>query len=118
MSDACLKFQQIDWEAELVIVIGKKAKNVKAENAHDYIFGYTATQDLTAKDWVKSLGQLTMCKNFEGFCPLGPCVVTKDELGDPHNIRVRTWVNGELKQDGNSTEMIFRVEQIIEYLTK
>ncbi|VEN44491.1 unnamed protein product [Callosobruchus maculatus] len=108
----------MDWEGELVAVIGKKARNVKAADALDYVFGYTATQDLTAKDWIsRSGGQLLTCKNMDGFSPLGPCVVTKDELQDPHNIRIRTWVNGVLKQDGNTENMIFGIDKIIEYLS-
>nr|CAH7723543.1 unnamed protein product [Callosobruchus chinensis] len=87
----------MDWEGELVAVIGKKARNVKAADALDYVFGYTATQDLTAKDWIsRSGGQLITCKNMDGFSPLGPCVVTKEELKDPHKIRIRTWVNGDV----------------------
>lgn len=102
-----------------MVVIGKKAKHVKASEAMDYVFGYAGTQDLTARDWViKNGGQLVMCKNMDSFCPLGPCIVTKDELGDLYNIRVRTWVNGDLKQDGNSHEMIHKVDEIIEYLTR
>nr|CAI5834784.1 unnamed protein product [Callosobruchus analis] len=109
----------MDWEGELVAVIGKKARNVKATHALDYVFGYTATQDLTAKDWIgRSGGQLIMCKNMDGFSPLGPCVVTKDELKDPHRIRIRTWVNGVLKQDGNTENMIFGIDEIIEYLSR
>lgn len=80
--------------------------------------GYTATEDLTAKDWVKPNGQLILCKNMEGFCPLGPCLVTAKEFGDPHNIRLRSWVNGVLKQDGNTSEMIHRIDIVIEYLTR
>ncbi|CAH1966745.1 unnamed protein product [Acanthoscelides obtectus] len=108
----------IDWEGELVAVIGRKAKNVKASEALDYVFGYTATQDLTAKDWIsRSGGQLIMCKNMDGFSPIGPCVVTKEELGDPHKIRIRTWVNGVLKQNGNTENMICRIDKIVEYLS-
>ncbi|KAJ8959144.1 hypothetical protein NQ318_022405 [Aromia moschata] len=96
----------------------KKAQNVKAQDAMDYVFGYTATQDLTAKDWTqRNGGQFLLCKNMDNFCPLGPYVVTKDELGDPHNIRVRTWVNGFLMQDGNTSEMVHRIDKLIEYLS-
>ncbi|KAJ8913205.1 hypothetical protein NQ315_016147 [Exocentrus adspersus] len=110
---------QVDWEVELVVVIGKKARNVKVQNALDYVFGYTSTQDLTAKDWTqRNGGQFLLCKNMDNFCPLGPCVVTKDEIEDPHNIRVRTWVNGELKQDGNTEEMVHRIDRLIEYLSE
>ncbi|KAJ8927212.1 hypothetical protein NQ314_020358 [Rhamnusium bicolor] len=112
-------FGAVDWEVELVVVIGKIAQNVKAENALNYVFGYTATQDLTAKDWTsRNGGQFVLCKNMDNFCPLGPCVVTKDELGDPHNIQVRTWVNGVLKQNGNTNELIHGVDKLIEYLSR
>lgn len=102
----------------MAVVIGKKARNVQAINAFDYVLGYTGTQDLTAKDWIKPNGQFLMCKNMESFCPLGPCLVTTDEFGDPHNKRIRTWVNGDLKQDGNTSEMIHRIDKVIEYLTR
>ncbi|XP_018561813.1 fumarylacetoacetate hydrolase domain-containing protein 2-like [Anoplophora glabripennis] len=114
-----LASEAVDWEVELVVVIGKKAQNVRAENALDYVFGYTATQDLTAKDWItRNGGQMLLCKNMDNFCPLGPCVITKDEIPDPHNIRVKTWVNGVLKQDGNTVEMVHRIHRIIEYLSR
>lgn len=109
----------MDWEVELVAVIGKKAQHVKAQDAMDYIFGYTITQDLTAKDWVmRNGGQLVMCKAFDGFCPLGPCIVTKEELGDPYDVRLKTWLNGELKQDGHSENMLQRIDKMVEYLSR
>ncbi|CAH1186635.1 unnamed protein product [Phyllotreta striolata] len=108
----------MDWEIELVAVIGKTAKHVKAADAMDFVFGYTVTQDLTAKDWVmRNGGQLVMCKGFDGFCPLGPWIVTKEELGDPYDVRLRTWINGELKQDGHSSSMLQRIDKMIEYLS-
>ncbi|CAG9838712.1 unnamed protein product [Diabrotica balteata] len=108
----------LDWEVELVAIIGKKAQYVKAKDAMDYIFGYTVTQDLTAKDWVmRNSGQLVMCKNFDGFCPLGPWIVTKEELGDPYDVKLKTWVNGELKQNGHSDNMLHRIDTLVEYLT-
>lgn len=113
-----INFQFLDWEVEIAVVIGKRARNVQAANAFDYVFGYTGTQDLTAKDWIKPNGQLLLSKNMEGLCPLGPCLVTADEFGDPHNKRLRTWVNGELKQDGNSSNMIHRIDKVIEFLTR
>ncbi|CAG9812637.1 unnamed protein product [Phaedon cochleariae] len=109
----------LDWEVEIVAVIGKTARQVTAADAMDHVFGFTATQDLTAKDWAaRNGGQLVMSKNFDAFCPLGPCVVTKEEFGDLRDVRLRTWVNGELKQDGNSANMVHGVPQIIEYLTR
>ncbi|XP_050311459.1 fumarylacetoacetate hydrolase domain-containing protein 2-like isoform X3 [Anthonomus grandis grandis] len=108
----------VDWEVELVVVIGKVARNVKAIDAFDYIFGYTATQDLTAKDWMnKNGGQYLLCKNMDHFCPIGPAIVTKDEIPHPHNLSVKTWVNGVLKQNGNTRNMIFKIDQLIEHLS-
>lgn len=108
----------VDWEVELVVVIGKVARNVKASEAFEYVFGYTATQDLTAKDWMnKNGGQFLLCKNMDHFCPIGPFIITKDEIPDPHNINVKTWVNGDLKQAGNTKNLIFKIDKLIEHLS-
>ncbi|XP_060522473.1 fumarylacetoacetate hydrolase domain-containing protein 2-like [Cylas formicarius] len=108
----------VDWEVELVAVIGKVARDVKAEDAFEYIFGYTATQDLTAKDWMqRNGGQFLLCKNMDHFCPLGPYVVTKDEIPDPHNLNLKTWVNGELMQNGNTSDLIFKIDHLVEHLS-
>ncbi|XP_076275312.1 oxaloacetate tautomerase fahd2, mitochondrial-like [Rhynchophorus ferrugineus] len=108
----------VDWEVELVVIMGKVARNVKAEEAFNYVFGYTATQDLTAKDWMtRNGGQFLLCKNMDHFCPLGPYIVTKDELSDPHNVNIRTWVNGDLKQNGNTRNLIFKIDKLIEHLS-
>lgn len=108
----------VDWEVELVVVIGKVARNVKASEAFDYVFGYTATQDLTAKDWMsRNGGQFLLCKNMDHFCPIGPFIVTKDEIPNPHNVTVKTWVNGEIKQDGNTKNLIFKIDKLIEHLS-
>ncbi|CAG9767120.1 unnamed protein product [Ceutorhynchus assimilis] len=113
---ACSK--AVDWEVELVVVIGKVARNVKAKDAFDYVFGYTATQDLTAKDWVhQNGGQYLLAKNMDHFCPIGPAIVTKEEILDPHNVNIKTWVNDALKQNGNTKNMIFKIDQLIEYLS-
>ncbi|CAH0563493.1 unnamed protein product [Brassicogethes aeneus] len=108
----------VDWEVELVAVIGKKGKNISCTDAFDYIVGYTACQDLTEKKWIKrNGGQFLMCKNFDDFLPLGPCLVTKDEINDPHNVTLKTWVNGELKQSGNTADMIHGVDKLVEYFS-
>lgn len=110
--------QAVDWEAELVVVMGKVARNVAARDAMNYVFGFTATQDLTAKDWMYKNGEeYVLSKNMDHFCPIGPCIVTKDEIPDPHNLRIRTWVNGLPKQDGNTANMIFKVDKLIEHLS-
>ncbi|ENN76946.1 fumarylacetoacetate hydrolase domain-containing protein 2 [Dendroctonus ponderosae] len=108
----------VEWEVELVVVMGKIARNVKAANAFDYVFGYTAAQDLTATDWMsKSGGQYVLCKNMDHFCPIGPCLVTKDEIPDPHNLFAKTWVNGVLKQNGNTRNLLFKIDELIEHLS-
>lgn len=109
---------EVDWEAELAVVIGKKAKNVKAEEAFDYILGYTAAQDISARDWqARNGGQYLLSKSMDTFCPLGPHIVTKDEIPDPHNLTIRCWVNGVLKQEGNTKNLIHRIDKLIEHLS-
>lgn len=109
----------MDWEVELTIVIGKKAKNVPIDQAYDYILGYTATQDLSARDWLeKNANQFLLIKSMDNFCPLGPCIVTKDEIPDPHKLGLKTWVNGVLKQNGNTDQIIHRVDKLVSYLSR
>jgi len=116
-----LGLQKIDWEAELAIVIGKKGKALNNDNAEDCIFGYTVAQDITARDWSKTKrngGQFLLGKAMDTFCPLGPAVVTKEAICDINNLSVRTWVNGELKQDGNTSEFIVKPHEIVIYLSQ
>jgi len=119
--DRFLGLQKIDWEAELAIVIGKKGKALNNDNAEDCIFGYTVAQDITARDWSKTKrngGQFLLGKAMDTFCPLGPAVVTKEAICDINNLSVRTWVNGELKQDGNTSEFIVKPHEIVIYLSQ
>ncbi|XP_029171453.1 fumarylacetoacetate hydrolase domain-containing protein 2-like isoform X2 [Nylanderia fulva] len=112
---------KVDWEAELAIVIGKRGKCLSNENVEDCIFGYTIAQDITARDWQKSNrngGQFLLGKAMDTFCPLGPAVITKEAICDINNLSVRTWVNGELKQDGNTSELIFKPHEIVIYLSQ
>jgi len=110
---------KVDWEGELAIVIGKKCKGLSNENVEDCIFGYTVAQDVTARDWQKrNGGQFLLGKAMDTFCPLGPAVVTKEAICDINNLSVRTWVNGELKQDGNTSELIFKPHEIVSYLSQ
>jgi 2-keto-4-pentenoate hydratase/2-oxohepta-3-ene-1,7-dioic acid hydratase in catechol pathway len=104
--------QQVDFEGELAIVIGRIAKNVSAENAADYIFGYTVANDVTARDLQKTDGQWARAKGFDTFCPLGPVIETEF---DPAGATIRTRVNGELKQDGVLADMVHGIEAIVEY---
>lgn len=109
---------QIDWEAELAVVIGRRARRVRAEEAYDYVFGYTVANDVTARDLQKADGQWVRSKSFDTFCPLGPWIVTRDELPNPHGLPIRCRVNGELMQDSRTDQMIFHIPYLIEYITR
>lgn len=111
--------QQVDWEGELAVVIGKRARNVSEEDAMNYVFGYTIANDITARDLqrVKD-SQWTRAKGLDTFCPLGPCIVTRDEIADPHELALKTVVNGETRQDGNTRDMIFRIPSLIAYVSR
>jgi 2-keto-4-pentenoate hydratase/2-oxohepta-3-ene-1,7-dioic acid hydratase in catechol pathway len=110
---------QIDWEVELAVIIGAKASHVKKENAFDYVFGYTAAQDISARDWQKQRngGQFLIGKSMDSFCPLGPAVIHKSAL-DPRDLTVKCSVNNVLKQCGKTSELIFTIEDIIERVTQ
>ncbi len=112
---------KIDYEGELAVVIGKTCKAVSRADALDYVFGYTIANDLTARDWQreKSLGggQFARGKSFDGFCPLGPAIVTRDEIPDPNRLKLKTTLNGTIMQDGTTADMIFDVPALIESLS-
>lgn len=103
--------QKVDYEAELVIVIGKEAKHVSAADATDYVAGYMNGHDVSARDWQKGRpgGQWLLGKTPDTFAPTGPYLVTSEEVDDPENLPVKLWLNGELMQDGNTSEFIFGV---------
>ncbi|XP_012268488.1 fumarylacetoacetate hydrolase domain-containing protein 2 isoform X2 [Athalia rosae] len=112
---------KVDWEVELAIVIGKKGKSLNNHEAEDYIFGYTVAQDISARDWQKggrNGGQFLLGKGMDTFCPLGPAVITKEAICDINNLAVKSWVNGQLKQDGNTSELIFKPHDIVAYLSQ
>lgn len=112
---------QIDYEAELAVVIGKTAKDVSRDNALDYVLGYTCANDVSARDWQreKSLGggQFARGKSFDGFCPLGPWLVTRDEIPNPNALRIKAVLNGQTMQDHTTGDMIFDVATLIESLS-
>jgi 2-keto-4-pentenoate hydratase/2-oxohepta-3-ene-1,7-dioic acid hydratase in catechol pathway len=112
---------QIDYEGELAVVIGKTAKYVSRQNALDYILGYTIANDVTSRDWQrdKSLGggQFARGKSFDGFCPLGPCLVTRDQIPNPNALHLTTTLNGQTMQDHTTADMIFDVPSLIESLS-
>ena len=114
-----LKSETVDYEGELAVVIGKRCKNVARADALDCVLGYTCGNDVSARDWQKQYGGSQWCrgKTFDTFGPLGPCLVTRDELPDPSGLRVRTLLNGAVMQDANTREMIFDVPALIEFLS-
>lgn len=112
------EYREYDYEAELVAVMGKAARNVTEEDALNYVFGYTCGNDLSTRDlqFVRS-NQWVLSKTFDGFAPIGPCLVTADSI-DPNNLRIGSTVNGEVRQDSNTSDMIFSVAQIIADLSR
>ena len=107
----------IDFEAELVVVIGRAGKNIAREEALDYIFGYTVMNDATARDMQRRHKQFFKGKSLDGHGPLGPWIVTADEIPDPHDLRVTCYVNGVKKQDGHTSQMIFDIPETIAQLS-
>ncbi|HWE01065.1 MAG TPA: fumarylacetoacetate hydrolase family protein [Tepidisphaeraceae bacterium] len=112
---------QIDYECELAVIIGKTAKYVTRENALEYVFGYTCANDVSARDWQRDKGlgggQFARGKSFDGFCPLGPCILTRDEIADPNALRLKTTLNGQIMQNHTTADMIFDVPTLIESLS-
>ncbi len=109
--------QMVDYEAELAVVIGKRARRVQEADAYDYVFGYTCLNDVSARDLQKADGQWVRAKSLDTFCPFGPVVVTADELPDPHNLTVKSWVNGELRQSSNTKHLIHNVPKLVAFLS-
>jgi acylpyruvate hydrolase len=107
---------QPDWEGELALVIGRHASHVSRELALEHVAGYTVTNDITARD-LQASGEPTLAKNYRTFAPLGPWLVTPDEVGNPHDLRIRQWINDKLFQDGNTSEMVFDIPEIIVFLS-
>jgi len=111
---------EVDYEGELVVVIGKAAHNVSEAEALDHVLGYTAGNDVSARHWQKEGGGGQWCrgKGFDTFCPLGPCLSTPDDIGDPQDLRIRTRLNGEIMQDGHTSHMIFPIARLIAFLSQ
>jgi 2-keto-4-pentenoate hydratase/2-oxohepta-3-ene-1,7-dioic acid hydratase in catechol pathway len=110
---------KVDYECELAVVIGRRAKNVRAAEALDYVLGYTCANDVSARDWQMEWGGGQFCrgKSFDTFCPLGPVLVTADEIPDPNALDIRTTLNGQTVQSANTSDMIFDVPTLIEFLS-
>ena len=109
---------QVDWEAELGVVIGRAGRNIAARDALSHVFGYTVINDVTARDLQQRHNQWFKGKSLDGTCPMGPVIVTADEFGDPQDKRISLRINGVTKQDARTSDMIFSVATIIEWLSK
>ena len=109
--------QQVDYEAELAVVIGRTARNVPAERAYDYIAGYTISNDISARDVQFSDGQWVRGKSFDTFFPFGPFLATPDEVGDPGHLQILCRLNGRLVQDSNTDQLIFKIPELLEFIT-
>jgi 2-keto-4-pentenoate hydratase/2-oxohepta-3-ene-1,7-dioic acid hydratase in catechol pathway len=122
----------VDWEAEFACVIGRTCHQVSEEEAIDYVLGYTLVNDVSARDWVAKFLEATgspmevirqaelnfMGKQYPTFCPIGPCIVTKDEIPDPHRLKLTTRVNGQIKQSANTIDLIFPLARTISYFSQ
>jgi 2,4-diketo-3-deoxy-L-fuconate hydrolase len=109
--------QEVDYEAEMAVVIGQKCHGVSAESALDYVAGYTCMNDVSARDFQRNDGQWVRAKSQDTFGPIGPCLVTSDEITDPQTLRIRCKVNGQLLQDSTTADMIFNVRELIAYIS-
>ncbi|MGE0651339.1 MAG: fumarylacetoacetate hydrolase family protein [Alphaproteobacteria bacterium] len=113
--------RRLDYETELAFVIGTRCKNVPRERAAEVIAGYTVANDVTARDvgrMERAEGNRLLAKSFDGFCPIGPCFVTADEIGDPGNLALTTRVNGEIRQDARTSDMIWKIPDILAYVSQ
>lgn len=110
--------EQVDYEAELAVVIGRRAKNVSRANAMNYVFGYTNLNDVSARDFQFADGQWQRGKSCDTFAPIGEFVATTDEITDPHNLQIQFRLNGETLQNSNTNELIFKIPELIEFLSK
>jgi 2-keto-4-pentenoate hydratase/2-oxohepta-3-ene-1,7-dioic acid hydratase in catechol pathway len=106
---------QVDYEAELAVILGKQAKRVSPEDAVDYVGGYTLMHDVSARDWQFRTGQWVSGKTFDNFAPCGPHLVTPDEIDDPHDLDIRLTLNGRVMQDSNTRNLIFNIPTLISY---
>jgi len=110
--------EKLDYEVELAFVIGKRCRHVSLEKAHEVIAGYTLVNDVTVRDWQFRTPTWMIGKSFDTHGPMGPWIVTKDDISDPHNLTLKTWVDDELRQSSNTKHMIFNIYQMIAYLSQ
>lgn len=108
----------IDYEAELAVIIGKKGINISKEEAYEYIYGYSVLNDVSARDLQKNHQQWFKGKSLDTFCPIGPWVVTKDEISDPQNLKVQSIIDGEIRQSANTNLMLHPIAELVEWMSK
>ncbi len=109
--------EQLDYEGEFGVVIGRYCRHVPKNRAHEVIVGYTIVNDVSVRDWQRRVPTFTMGKSWDTHCPLGPWITTADEVGDPHTLALKTWVNGELRQNSNTSQLLFNAFDLVEHLT-
>ncbi len=109
---------RVDWEVELGVVIGTRMQDVETADALDHVFGYTVANDVSARDLQFGDGQWVRGKSLDTFCPVGPAVVTADDVADPQSLRLQTWVNGEPVQDSSTSKMVFGVAEILSFCSR
>jgi 2-keto-4-pentenoate hydratase/2-oxohepta-3-ene-1,7-dioic acid hydratase in catechol pathway len=109
--------EQLDYEGEFAVVIGRHCRHVPKNRAREVIVGYTIANDVSVRDWQRRVPTFTMGKSWDTHCPLGPCITTADEVGDPHTLGLKTWVNGELRQSSNTGQLLFNAFDLVEHLS-
>jgi len=110
--------RELDYEVELAVIIGKEMKNTSESESYSYIYGYTIINDVTARDIQKKESQWYLAKSFDTFGPIGPIIIPKEKIADPQDLDIRSYVNGQLRQNSNTSEMIFGVKELLSYLSK
>lgn len=110
--------EKLDYEGELAVIIGKRCRHVNREQAKSVIAGYTIVNDVSVRDWQMRSHTWTLGKSFDTHGPMGPWIVTPDEIGDPHNLNIKTWVNEDLRQDFSTKHLVFDCYYLIEYLSQ
>lgn len=109
---------QGDYESELAVIIGRRTRSITEDEALDHVFGYSVGNDVSARDWQRADGQFDRSKGFDTFCPIGPWLTTADEVPDPQALPVRSWVNGDLRQNSSTSEMVFTVRHLVWYIAR
>jgi 2-keto-4-pentenoate hydratase/2-oxohepta-3-ene-1,7-dioic acid hydratase in catechol pathway len=109
---------ELDYEVELAIIIGKEMKNIAADDIYDFIYGYSIINDITARDIQKKEGQWFRAKSFDTFASVGPVIIPKAEINNPQNLNLKSYVNGEKRQDSNTDDMLFKIPQLLSFMSK